>query len=258
MQTKRRVAILGHRGRMGHLACETVTAAEDLELVATIGRGDRLDEAVQAGADVLLDLTRPDVVMTHIRFAVDHGLDAVIGTSGIGAAELATIEGWLASTATDTASSVLVAPNFAIGAILAARFAREAAPFFDSAEIIETHHPAKLDAPSGTAVAVAESMTSARARADRPPMPDATVSDPLQARGARVGDVPVHAIRLSGAVARLEVLLGNGAETLTIRHDSTARESFMPGVLAALRAVGRQASARGLTVGLEDVLFATG
>ncbi len=243
-----KVAVLGAAGRMGSEACRAVEAADDLELVARVGSTDPLQAVVDAGAQVAVDLTRPDAVMDNLQFCIEHGIHVVVGTSGFDADRLATVQGWL-----DAAPSVgvLIAPNFAVGAVLMMRFAEQAARFFESVEIVELHHPDKADAPSGTARRTAELVAGARREAGLGPQPDATVSAMEGARGADVDGVPVHAVRARGLVAHQEVLLGTSGETLTIRHDSYDRASFMPGVLLAVRAVGDRP---GLTVGLEPLL----
>ncbi len=245
-----KVGVLGATGRMGTLTCETIDAAEDLELVAAVSRGaDALSALVDAGAEVVVEFTHPDVVMDNVEFLVSHGISVVVGTSGISTDRQARIAEWLADRP-DVA--VVVVPNFAIGAVLAMRFAREAARFFAGVEIIELHHAGKVDAPSGAAAATVQGVAEARAAAGSPPIPDATESDPYGARGAvRDGGVHVHSVRLPGLVAHQEVLLGNEGELLTIRHDSMHRSSFMPGVLTAVRAA---ATRPGLTVGLEALL----
>lgn len=243
-----RVGVIGARGRMGSQVCQAVDAAEDLDLVATVGGGDWLFSLADAGSQVVVDFTHPDVVMEHIRFCVDQGIHCVVGTSGIGEKELSTIGGWLEH---KPGVGVLVVPNFAIGAVLATRFAREAARFFESAEIVELHHAGKVDAPSGTARNAAAALAAGRSAAGRGAVPDATTAALDGARGAVLDGIHVHSVRLPGLVAHLEVLLGNEGETMTVRHDSTHRSSFMPGVLTAIRAVGSRA---GLTVGLEHLL----
>jgi 4-hydroxy-tetrahydrodipicolinate reductase len=233
---------------MGAEACRAVEAADDLDLVARIGSADSLDRLVESEAQVAVDLTKPGAVMDNLAFCIKHGIHAVVGTSGFDDDRLTTLRGWLDG---QSRVGVLIAPNFAIGAVLMMHFAGQAARYFPSAEIIELHHPAKLDAPSGTARRTAEIVSAARADAGLGPQPDATASGLDGARGAEVGGVPVHSVRLSGLVAHQEVLLGSAGETLTIRHDSLDRASFMPGVLLAIRHVG---SRQGLTVGLEHLL----
>jgi 4-hydroxy-tetrahydrodipicolinate reductase len=243
-----RVGVLGARGRMGQQVCAAVDAAADLELVAMVDAGDWLFSVADAGAQVLVDFTHPDVVMDNIRFAVDQGIHAVVGTTGFTTERLDTVRSWLADT---PELGVLVAPNFGIGAVLSMLFAQKAAPYYDSAEVIELHHPNKADAPSGTAVRTAQLIAAARAEAGMPAAPDGTTQALAGARGADVDGVRVHALRIAGLVAHQEIVLGTEGETLTIRHDSLHRSSFMPGVLLAVRQVG---SRPGLTVGLEALL----
>jgi 4-hydroxy-tetrahydrodipicolinate reductase len=239
--------VLGARGRMGVEICGAVTAAPDLELAAQVTRGDDLAALTAAGTEVVVDVTHPGAALDHIRFALDHGIAAVVGTSGFDAARLETVRGWLA----ERPGHVLVAPNFGIGAVLAMQFARQAARFFDSAEVIELHHAGKVDAPSGTAVRTAALLAQARADAGLGAPPDATTHELPGARGASVDGIRVHAVRLPGLVAHQEVVLGTDGEILTIRHDSMNRGSFMPGVLLAVRHVRERP---GLTVGLEPLL----
>jgi 4-hydroxy-tetrahydrodipicolinate reductase len=237
-----RVAVLGARGRMGSEVVRAVDAADDLRLVAAIDAGNALD---LSGADVAVDFTHPDAVMGNLRACIDAGVHAVVGTTGFDDARLAELRELLEGTPV----GVLVAPNFGVAAVLMMQFAAKAARFFDSVEVVELHHPGKADAPSGTARRTAELV--ARARSGLPAMPDATSSALDGARGADVAGVRVHAVRLAGLVAHQEVLLGGSGESLTIRHDSYDRASFMPGVLLGIREV---ASRRGLTVGLEHLL----
>jgi 4-hydroxy-tetrahydrodipicolinate reductase len=243
-----RVGVLGARGRMGAQVCKAVDAAGDLELVAMVDAGDWLFSVADAGAQVLVDFTHPDVVMDNVRFAVDQGLHAVVGTTGFTPDRLDTVRTWLADA---PQLGVLIAPNFGIGAVLSMRFAQLAARFYESAEVIELHHPGKVDAPSGTAVHTAQLIAAARAEAGLAPPPDATSQSLDGARGADVDGVRVHAVRLAGMVAHQEILLGTEGETLSIRHDSLNRSSFMPGVLLAVRAIR---SRPGLTVGLDPLL----
>jgi len=246
------VGLLGAYGRMGAAATAAVEAAEDLDLVARLGSGDERSALTDAGARVAVDLTRPDVVMDNVRFCVEHGIHVVVGTSGMSPDRLAEVESWLAGA---PEVGVVVAPNFAVGAVLMMRFAAQAAPWFESVEVVELHHPDKADAPSGTARRTAELVAAARREAGLGPVPDATTGHPdgdaAGARGAVLDGVHVHSVRSRGLVAHQEVLLGGQGETLTIRHDSTDRSSFMPGVLLAVRQV---ASRPGLTVGLEHLL----
>jgi 4-hydroxy-tetrahydrodipicolinate reductase len=233
---------------MGVEVCRAVDAAEDLELVAMIDQGDWLFNASDAGAEVVVDFTTPDVVMDNLHWCVEQGINVVVGTSGFTEQRLDRVRSWL-SRKPDV--GVVVAPNFAVGAVLMMEFAERAARFFDSVEIIEQHHPNKVDAPSGTAVRTAEIVAAARAAAGRDPMPDATKDELAGARGASVEGVRVHSVRAAGLVAHQEVLFGTAGETLTIRHDSYDRASFMPGVLHAIRSVVHRP---GLTVGLGALL----
>jgi len=243
-----RVGVLGASGRMGTSVCRAVEAADDLDLVAGLGSGDPLETLVEQRVQVAVDLTRPDAVMDNVRFCVEHGIHAVVGTSGFDDERLDTVRGWLRDA---PSVGVVVAPNFAVGAVLMMRFAAEAARFFESVEIVEMHHPDKADAPSGTARRTAQMVAAARREAGLGPMPDATAAADDGARGASIDGVPVHSVRAKGLLAHQEVLLGTTGETLTLRHDSFDRASFMPGVLLAVRAVG---SRPGLTVGLEHLL----
>ena len=219
-----------------------------MTLVAEIDAGDPIELLTSNDAQAVVDFTHPDVVMGNLEFCAAHGIHAVVGTTGFDDQRLATLRDWL-STSPET--GVLIAPNFSIGAILMMRFAAQAAPFFDSVEIVELHHPDKADAPSGTARRTAELIAQARRDAGSPAMPDATSTQIDGARGADVDGIPVHALRIRGLVAHQEVVLGELGETLTIRHDSLDRASFSPGVLAGLRAI---ADHPGLTVGLEHFL----
>ncbi len=241
-----RVGVLGARGKMGSQTCRAVAAAADLELVAQVDVGD--DRAALRAAQVAVDFTQPDAVMDNVAWCIDNGVHIVVGTSGLSVDQLDRLEHRLGSSAT---VGVLVVPNFSVGAVLMMRFAAEAARFYESVEIVELHHPTKADAPSGTARRTAELVAAARKRAGAAQMPDATVDCLEGARGATVDGIAVHSVRVRGLVAHQEVILGGAGETLTIRHDSLDRESFMPGVLSAVRAVVDRA---GLTVGLDQVL----
>jgi 4-hydroxy-tetrahydrodipicolinate reductase len=245
---KLRVAVIGAKGRIGSEAVRAVAAAEDLELVAELGRGDALPTLVAAGAQVAVELTEPGSVMANLEFCVRHGIHGVVGTTGWTDERLALLRSWLDAS---PGTGVLVAPNFSIGAVLTMRFAQQAARFFESVEVIELHHPNKADAPSGTATRTAQLIAAARAEAGCPPQPDATTTALDGARGASVDGIPVHSVRMRGLLAHQEVLLGDLGETLTIRHDSTHHSSFMPGVLLGVR---RVAMAPGLTLGLEHFL----
>lgn len=238
-----RVGVLGARGRMGDEVCRAVEAAADLDLVAKVDADE--DREPLRSADVVVDFTTPDAVMDNVRWCIEAGRHVVVGTTGFDDERLDTVRSWLRD-APDV--GVVVAPNFGIAAVLMMRFAAIAAPYFDSVEVVELHHPGKADAPSGTARRTAELMAAARGHA---PSPDATSVSLPGARGADVAGVRVHAVRLTGLVAHQEVLFGGAGETLTIRHDSLSRESFMPGVLLAIRSVG---AAPGLTVGIDGFL----
>jgi len=203
------VAVLGARGRMGSEVVKAVEAADGLALVAALDLGDSIDQLKDSGAQVVVDFTTPDSVMKNLEFLINNGINVVVGTTGFDDAKLATVKGWLA---TNPKVGVLIAPNFAIGAVLMMEFAAKAAKYFESAEIIELHHPAKVDAPSGTAARTAELMTAARKEAGLGAMPDATTTS-------------------------LEVLFGGLGETLTIRHDSIDRAGFMPGVILGVRKI---------------------
>lgn len=246
--TTLRVGVLGAQGRMGAEVCRAVEAASDMELVAALDVGDDLAALVEVRAQAVVDFTVPAVVLDNLEFLIGHGIDAVVGTSGFTPERLDTVRSLLGD---EPSSSVLIAPNFGIGAVLLMQFAQRAAPFFESVEIIELHHPDKVDAPSGTARQTAAMISEARRAL--PPAPDATGADDRSARGEQIAGIPVHAVRLRGLVAHQEVLFGSPGETLTLRHDSFDRESFMPGVLLALRAVGERP---GLTVGIDELLVA--
>lgn len=242
-----KVGVLGAKGRMGQQVCATVDEAPDTELVARVDAADA-PEALLA-ADVVVDFTHVGAVMDNLRWCLEHGLDVVVGTSGFGDDRLSQVREW---TARHGDARVLIAPNFSIGAVLMMRFSAQAARFFESAEIIEMHHAHKMDAPSGTALRTASIIGEARAKAGLGAPPDATEQEVAGARGAGVDDVHVHSVRLSGLVAHQEVLFGGHGETLTIRHDSLDRASFMPGVLLAVR--GLASLPPGLTVGIEPLL----
>ena len=243
-----KVGVLGARGRVGSEICTAVEAAEGLELVARIDAGDDNAALVETGAEAVVDFTHPDVVMDTLEFCIDHGIHAVVGTTGFDDERLERLRARLADA---PGTGVLIAPNFSIGAILMMRFAAVAAPFYESVEVVELHHPDKADAPSGTARRTAQLVAAARREAGLPPVPDATTSSLEGARGADVDGIRVHGVRARGLVAHQEVLLGGPGETLTIRHDSLDRVSFVPGVIAGVRAV---ADHPGLTVGLEHYL----
>jgi 4-hydroxy-tetrahydrodipicolinate reductase len=246
--SKLRVAVLGAGGRIGSEAVRAVEAADDLELVAALGRGDKLETLVESRAQVAVELTTPGSVMGNLDFCVRHGVHAVVGTTGWTAERLAQLD---TSLAASPETGVLIAPNFSIGAVLTMKFSEMAARWFESVEIIELHHPNKADAPSGTAARTAQLIAGARADAGSAPQPDATVTALEGARGADVDGVRVHSVRLRGLLAHQEVILGGEGETLTVRHDSLHHSSFMPGILLGVR---RVVSTPGLTFGLEHFL----
>lgn len=241
-----RVGVLGAKGKVGATIVAGVEAADDLTFAAGVDAGDPLSRFVETDTEVVVDFTHPDVVMDNLKFLVEHGIHAVVGTTGFTDERIAQVERWLANA---PSSAVLIAPNFAIGAVLSMHFAAQAARFFTSVEVIELHHPHKADAPSGTATRTAKLI--AQARRGLPPNPDATSTGLDGARGADVDGVPVHSVRLAGLVAHQEVLFGTEGETLTIRHDSIDRTSFVPGVLLAVRHVAQRP---GLTMGIEPLL----
>jgi 4-hydroxy-tetrahydrodipicolinate reductase len=243
-----RVGVLGSQGNVGRAICSAVSGASDLELAAEVVRGDSLETLIETRVEVVVDFTHPDAVMGHLEFAIERGIHAVVGTTGFDAVRLDRVRAWLSRR---PEVGVLIAPNFAIGAILSMRFAEQAARFFESVEVIELHHPNKADAPSGTAFRTAERIAAVRAIAGSPANPDATSTPDDGARGADVGGVRVHSVRLRGLVAHQEVLFGNEGECLTIRHDSISRASFVPGVLLAVRHIAKRP---GLTVGLDPLL----
>ncbi|MBV9024513.1 MAG: 4-hydroxy-tetrahydrodipicolinate reductase [Streptomycetaceae bacterium] len=246
--SKLRVAVIGAGGRIGSEAVRAVEAAEDMELVAALSRGDKLETLTESGAQVAVELTHPDAVMGNLEFCVRNGIHGVVGTTGWTEERLATLRGWLDKS---PATGVLIAPNFSIGAVLTMRFAAQAARFFESVEVVELHHRGKADAPSGTATRTAQLIAAARAEVGLPPQQDPTTHGLQGARGADVDGVPVHAVRLRGLLAHQEVLFGDIGETLTIRHDSLHHSCFMPGILLAARKI---ADHPGLTFGLEHFL----
>lgn len=243
-----RIALVGATGKMGRYATDAINEANDLELVATLASKDPLTDITDANATHVLDLTVPDVSPSVVAFAVEAGLHTVVGTSGWTDDKRQILQKQLAD---HPAVGVLIAPNFSIGSVLATRFAAQAAPYFDSVEIIEMHHPNKVDAPSGTAVRTAEMIAAARQRAGVGPSPDATQHDPDHARGATVDGIHVHAVRLAGLEAHQEVLMGTPGQQLVLRHDAFDRASYMPGVLLGLRTV---ATRPGLSYGLDAYL----
>ncbi|RVW03579.1 4-hydroxy-tetrahydrodipicolinate reductase [Rhodococcus spongiicola] len=243
-----RVGVLGAKGKVGRAMCEAVEKADDLELVVGVDQGDRIEGIVDQRTQVVIDFTHPDVVMDNLHFLISNGIHAVVGTTGFDDTRLAQVQSWLDA---NPGVGVLIAPNFAIGAVLSMRFAAAAARFFDSVEVIELHHPNKADAPSGTAYRTAGLIAEAREKAGLGASPDATTTELEGARGADVSGVRVHSVRLAGLVAHQEVLLGTQGETLTIRHDSIDRNSFAPGVLLGVREIAQRP---GLTVGIDPLL----
>jgi 4-hydroxy-tetrahydrodipicolinate reductase len=241
-----RVGVLGAKGKVGSTMVAAVQAAEDMTLSAEVDAGDSLSLLTDGNTEAVIDFTHPDVVMGNLEFLIDNGIHAVVGTTGFTPERVAQVEKWLAG---NPNTSVLIAPNFAIGAVLSMHFAKQAAPFFDSVEVIELHHPHKADAPSGTATRTAKLI--AESRKGLPPNPDATSTGLPGARGADVDGIPVHSVRLAGLVAHQEILFGTEGETLTIRHDSLDRTSFVPGVLLAVRHIHEHP---GLTIGIEPLL----
>ncbi|KUF20390.1 MULTISPECIES: 4-hydroxy-tetrahydrodipicolinate reductase [Streptomyces] len=246
--SKLRVAVIGAKGRIGSEAVRAVEAADDMEVVAALSRGDKLETLVEAGAQVAVELTNPGSVVGNLDFCVRHGIHTVVGTTGWTDERLAQLR---TSLAASPGTGVLIAPNFSIGAVLTMKFAQIAAPYFESVEVVELHHPNKADAPSGTATRTAQLIAEARSQAGSAPQPDATSTALDGARGADVDGVPVHSVRLRGLLAHQEVLLGGEGETLTVRHDSLHHSSFMPGILLGVR---RVVSTPGLTFGLEHFL----
>jgi len=242
-----RVGVLGARGRMGTAVCEAVSNDSSLKLVAAIDIGDPIETLTTARCQVVVDFTGPESVMDNLSFCIKNGIAAVVGTSGFTPDRIEMIQLWASQRPN---SKVLIAPNFSVGAVLMMEFAASASRFFESVEIIEMHHPNKLDAPSGTALHTADKIS--HARRGMAPSPDATQHDEGNARGAKISDISIHSIRLSGLVAHQEVILGGEGETLTIRHDSLNRESFMPGVVLAIKEIGHL---DGVTVGLESLLL---
>lgn len=241
-----RVAVIGAAGRMGRTVCDAVEAAADMDLVGQFDLGDDLGDL--GGAQVAVEFAVPGVSLDNVTHCVEQGVHAVVGTTGWDEGKLAALRERLSA---QPEVGVLIAPNFAIGAILMMRFAEQAARFYESVEVVELHHPNKVDAPSGTAARTADLIGAARAVVGLGPVPDATTHDPGGARGGRQSGIPVHSVRLRGLVAHQEVLFGAEGEVLTLRHDSLDRVSFMPGVLAGVRGV---AAHPGLTVGLEHYL----
>ena len=243
-----KVAVLGAKGRMGTEAVAAINAATDLTLSAALDIEDSLDKLIQTGTEIIVDFTTPDSVMKNLEFAINNGIHVVVGTTGFDDNKIGHLKTLLSK---QPKVGALIAPNFGLGAVLMMQFSQTAAKYFESAEIIEMHHANKIDAPSGTAVRTAEMITAARKESNKANMPDATISSLPGARGAKVGDVPVHSIRGNGYVAHQEVVFSDAGETLTIRHDSINRSGFMPGVLIGIRNVVKFP---GLTIGLENYM----
>jgi 4-hydroxy-tetrahydrodipicolinate reductase len=260
-----RVGVIGACGRMGLMVCRAVAEADDLALVAAIDRSkvgrnigdlighpnivapisEELDRLLEAEVEVAIDFTHPEVVMDNIRWCVNHAVHLVVGTTGITQEDLQEVERMIGDEGAE--SNVVIASNFALGAVLMFRFAAQAVRYFPAVEVIELHHDQKADAPSGTAIAAVRRLQEGREEMYRGPLPESLEG----VRGGDVDGIRVHSVRLPGLVAHHEVLFGGQGETLTIRHDSTDRSSFMPGVLMAARAVMTRP---GLTVGLEPLL----
>lgn len=260
-----RVGVIGACGRMGQMVCRSVAESRDLALVAAIDRSrigqsigplighpkidvpvsEELDRLLEAEVEVAIDFTHPEVVMDNVRWCVMHAVHLVVGTTGLSQDDLAQIERLIEAEGGE--SNVIVAPNFALGAVLMQRFAAQAARYFPAVEVIELHHDAKADAPSGTAIATVRRLAEERAEPYHGPLAE-TVDG---VRGGDVDGIRIHSVRLPGLLAHQEVIFGGQGETLTIRHDSTDRSSFMPGVLMAVHAVMTRP---GLTVGIESLL----
>lgn len=243
-----RVGVLGARGKMGSTVVDAVTNAPGMEVVTALDLGDSLVALLANKAEVVVDFTTPDSVMGNLEFLIENGIHAVVGTTGFDDKKIATLTAHLAKHPT---VGLLIAPNFGLGAILMMEFAKKAAPLFESVEIVELHHPNKVDAPSGTAMRTAKLIAQSRANAKSAPMLDATKEEFDGARGASVDGVQIHSVRARGFVAHQEVIFGGAGETLTIRHDSLDRQSFMPGVLLGIK---RVIKTPGLTFGLENFL----
>jgi len=243
-----KVAVLGAKGRMGAETVAAIENASDLILSCALDLGDSLDQLVKTGTEVVIDFTHPDSVMKNLEFAINNGIHVVVGTTGFDDKKLSELKNLLSK---NPKVGALIAPNFGLGAVLMMQFSQKAAQYFESVEIIELHHANKVDAPSGTAIRTAELITDARKQSKKGAMPDASKTIIPGARGAKVGDVPIHSVRSHGYVAHQEVIFGDSGETLTIRHDSINRTGFMPGVLIGVRNVAKHP---GLTVGLENYM----
>jgi 4-hydroxy-tetrahydrodipicolinate reductase len=243
-----KVAVLGAKGRMGAETVAAIESASDLTLSSALDLGDSLDQLIKTGTEVVIDFTHPDSVMKNLEFAINNGIHVVVGTTGFDDKKLSELKNLLSK---NPKVGALIAPNFGLGAVLMMQFSQKAAQYFESVEIIELHHANKVDAPSGTAIRTAELITDARKQSKKGAMPDASKTIIPGARGAKVGDVPIHSVRSHGFVAHQEVIFGDTGETLSIRHDSINRAGFMPGVLIGVRNVAKHP---GLTVGLENYM----
>lgn len=243
-----RVGVLGAKGRMGVEVCKAISESADMKLVAALDAGDPVSSLTSEGANVVVDFTTPDVVMDHLDWLIHNGVHAVVGTTGFTDERIAQVQKWSDE---KPETGILIAPNFSIGAVLMTRLASEAARFFESVEIVELHHPNKVDAPSGTSVHTAKAIAKARKIANMQPQPDATETKSLNARGVNVEGVPIHSVRARGLVAHQEVIFGDIGETFTMRHDSFDRVAYMPGVLTGVRGVFDHP---GLTIGLDKYL----
>ena len=243
-----KVAVLGAKGRMGAETVAAIESASDLTLSSALDLGDSLDQLVKTGTEIIVDFTHPDSVMKNLEFAIKNGIHVVVGTTGFDDKKLSELKNLLTK---NPKVGALIAPNFGLGAVLMMQFSQKAAQYFESVEIIELHHANKVDAPSGTAIRTAELITDARKQSKKGAMPDASKTIIPGARGAKVGDVPIHSVRSHGYVAHQEVIFGDAGETLSIRHDSINRAGFMPGVLIGVRNVAKHP---GLTVGLENYM----
>ena len=243
-----KVAVLGAKGRMGAETVAAIESANDLTLSSALDLDDSLDQLIKTGTEVIVDFTHPDSVMKNLEFAITNGIHVVVGTTGFDDKKLSELKNLLSK---NPKVGALIAPNFGLGAVLMMQFSQKAAQYFESVEIIELHHANKVDAPSGTAIRTAELITDARKQSKKGAMPDASKTIIPGARGAKVGDVPIHSVRSHGYVAHQEVIFGDAGETLSIRHDSINRAGFMPGVLIGVRNVAKHP---GLTVGLENYM----
>jgi 4-hydroxy-tetrahydrodipicolinate reductase len=243
-----KVAVLGAKGRMGAETVAAIESASDLTLSSALDLGDSLDQLIKTGTEVVIDFTHPDSVMKNLEFAINNGINVVVGTTGFDDKKLSELKNLLSK---NPKVGALIATNFGLGAVLMMQFSQKAAQYFESVEIIELHHANKVDAPSGTAIRTAELITDARKQSKKGAMPDASKTIIPGARGAKVGDVPIHSVRSHGYVAHQEVIFGDAGETLSIRHDSINRSGFMPGVLIGVRNVAKHP---GLTVGLENYM----